>query len=1011
MKNNILWLLLFLLICNFAEAYTFGKNKIQPEVLKWSKIETLHFDIYFNKGDDEFGKMAALLSEEAYYKIKEDLKRPVFRRIPIIFYKSHQEFQTTNIIYHLLDESVGGFTELNRNRIAIPFGGSYKKLEETLVHELTHAYINELNQVRSKFLNFSGLPFWFSEGFPEFISVTGKSVYNNMFVIDLIMNDGIYNLDGLGGYFAYRLGESFLVYLSETYGRESVIDLFYALRFSSSQDVASQKVFNLNFTDLQLRWKNYLKRKYLPYITDYDIPYEVFEQKTDHNKDGSYLNYVPRISPDGNSYLFFSNKDLRSDIWKETILGLKGREKIISGESSGKYEEFHFQKNNISWFPDGEKFAFVAKTSQHDKIYVINIENQKNIYTFDFPQFDAVYEIDISHSGKQIVFAGQKEFKTDIYIMNIENNEIVRLTNDLFYDSSPRWSADDTKILFASERKEVENNEHDNVLTPLVTNIYYYDLEEEEFYQVTDDDFSNYSPFWSSNSEQILMTSERQFAANIEVIDTVTGVRAAVTNTLAGAFTGDISREDEYLIFSCYYNGGWDIFVKHNPLQNLNYFSYFKPEKVSFNEDLFRDFNFNRYKLYGRRDLKKEKTDSAIRNDIFTLDMKTSPFQDSLAQQWDDEIDKKPDKEKIPEIKPYKTKYTLDMLWGGMAYSPSYGTYAQLQLGFSDLMGNHGIGINVGIAGELINSNFIFNYVYLAHRIDYGFGIFHLNEEVVYRILYSNPAMQNDYFREREREYGFYTITRYPFNKFWRLDLENIFYRNELRRDWWDGYKGKWIEEYLPDEFQNQFGLKESYESNVWAPQISFVHDNAVFGSVGPVSGWRGTVIFNRNFSTQKSYSILLADLRKYLFFEKRYSFAFRLFSGVVLGDTDKKFDMDYYNGIRGFDDAELEGRKKVIFSSELRFPFLDNLKFAFPLPLKLYNIRGSAFIDVGAIWENNQDFVGMKDDILKDIKMGFGFGPRLNLGYFVLKFDIAWNTDWINVSKPSYYISLSPDF
>jgi len=149
MKKNILWLLFFIFIYHSVEAYTFGKNKIQPEVLKWSKIETLHFDIYFNKGDDEFGKMAALLSEEAYYKIKEDLKRPIFSRIPIIFYKSHLQFQTTNIIYYLLDESVGGFTELNRNRIAIPFGGSYKKLEETLVHELTHAYINELNWVRS----------------------------------------------------------------------------------------------------------------------------------------------------------------------------------------------------------------------------------------------------------------------------------------------------------------------------------------------------------------------------------------------------------------------------------------------------------------------------------------------------------------------------------------------------------------------------------------------------------------------------------------------------------------------------------------------------------------------------------------------------------------------------------------------------------------------------------------------------------------------------------------------
>jgi len=50
-------------------------------------------------------------------------------------------------------------------------------------------------------------------------------------------------------------------------------------------------------------------------------------------------------------------------------------------------------------------------------------------------------------------------------------------------------------------------------------------------------------------------------------------------------------------------------------------------------------------------------------------------------------------------------------------------------------------------------------------------------------------------------------------------------------------------------------------------------------------------------------------------------------------------------------------------------------------------------------------------DGKLNDIKLGYGFGPRLNLGYFVLKFDIAWLTDLSKISKPMYYLSLSEDF
>jgi outer membrane translocation and assembly module TamA len=51
------------------------------------------------------------------------------------------------------------------------------------------------------------------------------------------------------------------------------------------------------------------------------------------------------------------------------------------------------------------------------------------------------------------------------------------------------------------------------------------------------------------------------------------------------------------------------------------------------------------------------------------------------------------------------------------------------------------------------------------------------------------------------------------------------------------------------------------------------------------------------------------------------------------------------------------------------------------------------------------------KDEQLNDLKLGFGFGPRFNMGYFVLKLDIAWNSNLNRTSKPTVYFSLLPDF
>jgi len=119
---------------------------------------------------------------------------------------------------------------------------------------------------------------------------------------------------------------------------------------------------------------------------------------------------------------------------------------------------------------------------------------------------------------------------------------------------------------------------------------------------------------------------------------------------------------------------------------------------------------------------------------------------------------------------------------------------------------------------------------------------------------------------------------------------------------------------------------------------------------------------------------------------------------------------MDYYNGVRGLTE-DYEGRNKFLVSAELRYPFIDNLQMSFPFPMYFYQIRGSAFIDAGSIWDDNEDLKLVTDGKLEGLKLSVGFGPRLNLGYFVVKFDITWNTDLENFSKPTYFVSLTPDF
>lgn len=994
-----------LLWASILNAYNFGKNKIQAGDLKWSKIATMHFDIYFQKGEDDFGKIAALMAEEAYYKIKQDLRTPIQNRIPIIFYKSRQDFETTIIIYYLLNEGVGGFTETSRNRVAVPFTGSYKELEKVLIHELTHAYINGLNRQRNQFLNLSGLPFWFSEGLPEFFSVEGRDIYNNMFVIDLLFNDKIPNLDEVSGYYSYRLGESFLSFVSAEFGRESVTELFYALRYNSTSDLAFKKVFDLNYLEIQKRWKNYLKRQYFCFYDQSEIPYETLLRRTDHEKDGSYLNFAPRFSPDGLSFLYFSNKNIRNEIWLGSTLELKEPQRILKGEATGRFEEFHFQRNNLSWFSDGNRFAFVAKTSIGDKIYIMNLADKKIEREIFFEDVKAIFEIDVSNDDSKIAFCGQTNQQSDIYVYYLEKDKLIKITDDLYHDFQPRWSSDDSRLAFASER--LFSQPEENVFYALSSDVFYYDFTNSEFYRVTDDKSDNDTPVWSKSSEVLLFISNETISMNVHAINLETGERAQVTNLLGGVFTCDLSKDDTDLILSVFFDGGWDIYIKSNPLKDLLWEDYSKPEIISLKDDLLEKIDIERFDYYGYVERKFKDEAPAFSSRQTVVDFKDFARADSLRRIHNLNLDKKPTEINPPVVSDYKTRFALDYIWGGMAYSPSSGTYAQLQFGMSDLMGNHAFSFDLGITGSFDYSDYLINYIYLAKRIDYGLGLFMLNDDYYYK---TNFYSASDYFRERINQIGFYGIMRYPFNKFWRIDWENIFYRINTKRDWWDG--NIWLEEYLPPAFAQYFDLKASDSRNIYSPQISLTHDNAIFGAVGPISGWRGTILINRTFSNKFNYSVLYGDIRSYNFFAKRYSLAFRAAGGTILGDTDQLFEMDYFGGVRGYrydQNEDLLGKHKVFGSMELRFPFVDRLNFAFPLPIYLYQIRGSAFLDIGSIWTD--DLRLMESGKLKDLLMGIGFGPRLNLGYFVLKFDIAWQTDLKSFSKPSYYITLTPDF
>ncbi|MDW7681983.1 MAG: BamA/TamA family outer membrane protein, partial [bacterium] len=112
----------------------------------------------------------------------------------------------------------------------------------------------------------------------------------------------------------------------------------------------------------------------------------------------------------------------------------------------------------------------------------------------------------------------------------------------------------------------------------------------------------------------------------------------------------------------------------------------------------------------------------------------------------------------------------------------------------------------------------------------------------------------------------------------------------------------------------------------------------------------------------------------------------------------------------------ERAGDRFFLNNLEFRFPLIRYFLMGFPLGIGFQNIRGVMFTDIGSAWYNDEfrafDATGGGVPALKDIFFGYGFGARMNLGMFVLRFDVGWSSDLVNYTEgPFYYFSIGPEF
>jgi peptidase MA superfamily protein/WD40 repeat protein len=694
----------------------FGQNKIQYRRFDWRVLRGEHVDLYYYPEEEELGRVALAYAEESYRVLERRFNHAVTRRIPLIVYASHSDFEQTNILPFIPPEGLLGVTEFLKRRVALPFRGSYAEFRHTIRHELVHVFqLSLTTQTFSRYPRFRqvGMPLWWTEGLAEFFSA-GEDSRDEMVLRDMTIAGHLPSLPDLAyayGGLVYPVGGSIHHFLAEHYGEWRILELYNDIWKYSGFEAALLGVYGRNIEQLSDEWQYWMRQHYYPAVAS-EPPLSITARKLTELAIKPTAYQLPGDSVP--SFLFFSPASGYTTIYAENLDG-RGRRAVVQGERSEQFESFHFFESRIDVSTNGVA-TFSSKYAERDALFFWDLKQSKVVGRYQFPELVSILSPAWAPDGKSVVFSGLSvSGYSDIYRLWLTDSggvdshrpgRLERLTSDRYEDLDPTVSPDGRTVVFSSDRTPFGGTGARNLFT--------LDLATGSIRYLTYGNWRDEAPRWGGG--RIYFASDRDGTFQVYSIDTA-GTGRRETRTLNGVFDPQwVPGAHGGLLFSG-----------------------------------FADLSFNIYVAPPLHDAPS----------TFAL-----AAADSLpTPSWTWGELSHPQYARADGM-PYERKFTLDFAAGDAAVAPGLGSAQGAVFVFSDLLSDHQLYLSLssfqsaGFGTVFDNVSGSAFYLNQSRRVNWGIGTFRQRG-----LFYEGDF--NTLFEERS--YGAFAQVRYPFNRFRRI--------------------------------------------------------------------------------------------------------------------------------------------------------------------------------------------------------------------------------------------------
>jgi hypothetical protein len=719
----------------------FGQNKITYESFDWHVYQAPHFDVYYYPAEEPFLEQVVSFAESAYLKISRDLDHELRFRVPLVIFKTHGEFQQTNITLSELPEAVAAFAEPVQNRMVLPIDLPPDKLYELIAHELVHIFEYSLLFEGSlgRALR-SNAPVWLMEGLASYLA-QDEDHLDRMAIRDAVVNQTLPPIQALDvvTFLTYRFGHAVFDYIEQEHGKEGLRSFLFEYRkvlLNNNLEKAFKEAFGYDLDGFNRRFARYLRAKYFPVLLENKSP-------EDHGteigvKKPGVVTFSPTISPSGELVAVLATPKLEFDLLvlsPEDGSTVKNLTKGWTNSYRYLVAEAFQGRRDLSWSPVSDDVAVFARRENHWPLLIFDAVKggkQRDIVLDDIVECSSPA---FSPDGRRIAFEGNRNGVVDLFEVDLDTQAVRNLTQDDAFDANPWYAADGKTLLY-------------NRRVGHYWKIFSVDLSDaEKKTQITLGPSSDIQPAYSRDGTRIYFSSDRgeHGVFNIYALDLATGDLAQYTDVVGGCFAPvEMAERDgeRQLAFTSYFEGAFRLYRM----------SLAEPEQ------------------------------KIAAGELLAEPLEAEPFEPPLNLTVDE-----------TKKAPYKLKWDIEAPYLEVGLTDDGTFLSNIALQFADLQGDHRIQVLAGTVSDFAAYNV--SYFNLKRRFAWGASGYDIRD---YYLRETTAGVDRE---EASRLTGVTSFVQYPLSRHYRVDASAGLQENSQDLPVFDPQVGDYVFESITDRF------------------------------------------------------------------------------------------------------------------------------------------------------------------------------------------------------------------